>query len=124
MPEPPPARRGARGSAPRDHKPERVLAVAGVLALLVVLVVTISLIRRAAGGDDESSDQTAAVTPEPTRTPKPTPTPKPKPTPVPLTPAQRPEPQAAADVVASRGFEVVRLRDWDPKDTLRVLIGS
>src|SRR4029079_16010292 len=59
-----------------------------------------------------------------TATPTPTPTPKPKPTPVPLTAGQREERSAAAEVVQSRGFDVVRLRDWDPKDTLRVLIGE
>jgi hypothetical protein len=124
MPQPPPARRGARGRSSRDHTPERVLAVAGVLALLVVFVVIVSLISGAAtGGSGSAENQAASATAEPARTPSPTPTPTPTPTPVPLTAAERAERQAAADVVASRGFEVVRLRDWDPKDTLRVLIG-
>ena len=99
-----------------------MLAAAGVAALLLVLVVSVSLISGAAAGDAEQQD-TAATAPTPTPTPEPTPTPKPRPTPVPLTAEERAERQAAADIVASRGFEVTRLRDWDPRDTLRVLIG-
>src|SRR5215210_7997224 len=103
MPEPPPARRGGRGPAPRDHTPERVLALAGVAALLGVFIVMISLISGASGdGNDGSGEQVATATEQPTRTPDPTPTAKPKPTPVPLTAEERTERQAAADVVASR----------------------
>src|SRR4051794_25349160 len=117
MPEPPPARRGARGRAPRDHTPERVLAAAGVLALLVVFAVIVSLIANAVRGDG-SSEQQASVAAQPTvtPTPKPTRTPKPKPTPKPLTAGELTERRAAEQVVQSRGFDVVRRHDWDPKD--------
>jgi hypothetical protein len=121
MTEPPPKRAGGRRPDPRDHTPERIVAVAAVAGLLLVLIVTIGMIAGAAGdGDDERA---AVATATPTETPEPTPTPKPKPTPVPLTDAERAERDAAAEVVESRGFEVVRLRDYDPRDTLRVLIG-
>jgi hypothetical protein len=101
-----------------------VLALAGLAGLLLVLVVSVVLIAGAAGGgEEEAAATTAATTPTATATPMPTRTPKPKPTPPPLTAQQRAERQAAADIVRSRGFEVVRLRDYDPRDTLRVLIG-
>jgi len=124
MAETPPTRPRSRRPEQRDRTPERVLAVAGVGGLLLVFVVSLVLIL---GGGGNSSDQAAAsVTPTPTATATPTPTatPKPKPTPVPLTAAQRAERQQAADLVRSRGFTVTRLSDYDPRDTLRVLIGK
>jgi hypothetical protein len=123
MAESPPTRPRTRRPEPRDRTPERVLAVAGVGGLLLVFAITLALILGGGGGANQVA---ASVTPEPTatRTPTPTATPKPKPTPVPLTPAQKAERTAAADLVASRGFTVTRLRDYDPTDTLRVLIGK
>ena len=124
MTETPPTRPRSRRPEPRDRTPERVLALAGVGGLLLVFVVTLVLIL---GGGGSSSDQAvASITPTATATATPTPTatPKPKPTPVPLTPAQRAERTAAADLVRSRGFTVTRLRDYDPEDTPRVLIGK
>lgn len=120
MTQPPRSRPGAR-PADKGHAPERLLALAGVIGLLAVAVVSVSLVLDAVHRDSGSA--TAEATVSPTRTPKPTPTPKPKPTPVPLTTSQRAERTAAADIVASRGFEVVRLGDYDPRKTLRVLIG-
>jgi hypothetical protein len=118
----PPRRRppGAPHQPPDHLTPERVLALAGVAGLLLVGLVSLILILGSGGGDDE---ETAAVAPTATATPKPTPTAEPKPTPVPLTAEQKQERKAAADVVASRGFDVVRLKDYDPRKTLRVLIG-
>ena len=93
-------------------------------ALLLVLAVSVSLVSSAIRGDgDDEQEVTASTTATPTATPEPTPTPKPSPTPVPLTADERAQRQAAADIVTSRGFEVTRLRDWDPDDTLRVLVG-
>ena len=120
MTEPPRGRPGARRPAQRDHTPERVLAFAGVAGLLLVAIVSVVLVVRAARGDN---NEPAAAVPTPTSTPKPTPTATPKPTPPPLNAAQRQERTAAADIVKSRGFEVTHLRDYDPRKTLRVLIG-
>jgi hypothetical protein len=110
-----------RPPAPTDRTPERVLAIAGVGGLLLVFVVSIVLIASAAGGDDAQPVVAATATPTATAEPKATPTPKPKRKP--LTAAERQERDAAKAIVESRGFEVVRLRDFDPSDTLRVLIG-
>ena len=119
---PPPRRRpGARPEAPHNLTPERILALAGVAGLLLIGLISFILVVGAAGGVDD--EQEVASEPTATATPSPTPTPKPTPTPVPLTPEQKAERQAAAEVVASRGFEVVRLKDYDPRKTLRVLIG-
>jgi hypothetical protein len=120
MAEPRPRRPRRRRPEPEDRTPERVLAVAGVAGLLLVFVISVVLIGGAGGSDDADGESASATV---TATPTPTPTAEPKPTPVPLTAAERAERQAAADIVASRGFEVVRLRDYDPRDTLRVLIG-
>ena len=98
---------------------ERALALAGLGGLLAVLVACVAMIAGAVGGGEEEELPVAAAT----ATPTPTPTPTPEPTPVPLTRAQRAARAAAAEIVASRGFEVVRLRDYDPRRTLRVLIG-
>ena len=116
MTDPRPGRR-----TPADRKPARMLAVAGLAGLLVILIVVIAMIGGAAGHDGEPQ---AAATPAATRTPKPTPTRKPDPTPVPLTAEQKLERQDAIDVVRSRGFEVVDKDDWQPDDTLQVLIGT
>jgi hypothetical protein len=92
-----------------------------VAGLLLVGFVSTGLVLDAVSGGDDGS---AVADATPTATPKPTPTPKPKPTPVPLTAEQRAERKAAADVVKSRGYAVVRLRDYDPRKTLRVLLGE
>jgi len=97
------------------------LAVAGVVGLLVVLLVVIAMIGGAAGGD---ADEETAATAEPTATETATETPKPDPTPVPLTAEQKLERQDAIDLVASRSFKVIDKNDWNPDDTLQVLIGE
>ena len=99
----------------------RALAVAGVTGLMVVALWMLIMVASAFNGDDEPE---VAATPAATSTPKPTPTAKPKPTPVPLTPDQRAARDAAAQLVESKGFEVVRKRDYDPRRKLRVLIGE
>jgi len=115
---------GRRRRSSRDRLPERVLGLAGVAALLLVLAVSVSLVSSAIRGDgDDEQEAIASTTPTPTATPEPTRTPRPRRTPEPLTAGERTVRNAAADVVRSRGFEVTRLRDWDPDDTLRVLIG-
>lgn len=106
----------------KEITPERALAVAGVTALLIVGLVSLVMIASAFDGDDEPEFEAAAPTATPT--PEPTATPKPKPTPVPLTPEGRAAREAAAKVVRDRGFEVVRLRDYDPRRKLRVLLGA
>ena len=101
---------------------ERALALAGVAGLLIVGLWCLIMIVSAFSGDDEPEIQAAA--PTATATPKPTPTPKPKPTPVPLTPEGRAAREAAAKLVRDRGFEPVRLRDYDPRRKLRVMLGQ
>ena len=100
---------------------ERALALAGVTGLMVVGLIMLIMVASAFNGDEEPE---VAAGPAATRTPEPTPTPKPKPTPVPLTAEQRAARQTAAQLVESKGFEVVRLRDYDPRRKLRVLIGE
>jgi hypothetical protein len=107
---------------PAGLTPERALALAGVSGLLLTGLIVVVMVIGAATGDPERP-VLAATTPTATPTPTPTATPKPKPTPVPLTPEQRQVRDTARQTVESKGFEVVRLRDWDPRRTLRVLIG-
>ena len=99
---------------------QRALAVAGVAGLMITGLIILIMVA-SAFDDDEPEVATAPVA---TSTPKPTPTAKPKPTPVPLTADQRVQRQTAAQLVESKGFEVVRLRDYDPRRKLRVLIGE
>jgi hypothetical protein len=106
---------------PADRRPARVLAVAGLVGLLTVLVVIVALIGSAGGDDDKKAE--VAATPTATSTPKPTPTAKPSPTPRPLTPDETLDRQDAIDVVRSRSFDVLHKSDWNPDDTLQVLIG-
>lgn len=100
---------------------QRALAVAGVAGLMIVGLIMLVMIASAFDGDDEPE---VAAGPAATSTPEPTPTARPKPTPVPLTPDQRAARKTAAQLVESKGFEVVRLRDYDPRRKLRVLIGE
>lgn len=106
---------------PEARTPARVLAVAGLIGMLVVLVFAIALMGGAAG--DDSGEQEAEA-PEVTATAEVTKTPKPTPTVVPLTAEERAARQEAIDLVASRGFEVLDKADWNPDDTLQVLIGE
>src|SRR3954470_2394267 len=110
------------GRPPRDPGRDRALAFAGVAALLLALVLTIAWISGASGGDEATDAGARQEAVEPT--PTPTATPKPKPTATPLSADEKAERQAAVDVLASRQFEVTRMRDWDPRDTLRVLVGE
>ena len=102
-----------------DRTSVRALAVAGLAGLLVVLVVVVTMIGGAAG---DEGDEAAA--PEATAVVEPEETAKPKPTTVPLTAEEKAERQEAIDLVASRSFEVVDRDDWNPDDTLQVLIGQ
>lgn len=112
---------GRRHAHRHASAPARLLALVAVSALLLVGFVSIALVLDATtGGDDGDAVAEATATPGPT----PTATPKPTPTPVPLTAEQRRQRTAAADVVKSRGYAVVRLRDYNPRKTLRVLLGE
>lgn len=99
----------------------RALAVAGAAGLMAVGLISLIMIASAFNGDGEPE---VAAEPAATQTPEPTPTPKPEPTPVPLTAEQRAARDAAAQLVESKGFDVVRRRDYDPRRKLRVLIGE
>jgi hypothetical protein len=98
---------------------QRALAVAGVAGLMIIGLAMLIMV--ASAFDDGEKEASAPVA---SRTPRPTPTAKPKPTPVPLTAEQRAARTAARQLVESKGFEVVRLRDYDPRRKLRVLIGE
>ncbi len=114
-----------------DRDRARVLGVAGLCGLLIVLIVTLVMIGGSGGGSNGDSSRRTAAAATPRRTPRPTATATatatetaaPKPTPTPTTAAQQEERAAAAQIVVSRGFKVVHLGDYDPKATLRVLIG-
>ena len=105
-----------------DQTRQRALALAGVTGLMIIAL--IMLIMVASAFDDDEPE--VATGPVATKTPEPTPTakPKPKPTPVPLNAEQRAARDAAVQLVESKGFEVVRKRDYDPRRKLRVLIGE
>ena len=120
-PEPPDPDRPRPGGLD-DLTPERVLALAGVVALLTVGLVVLIMILSVGGDDDRSAaEQEVAATATATATPTPTPTASP--TPVPLTPVERQQRDEAAELVRSRSFEVVKLRDYDPRAKLTALIG-
>lgn len=105
---------------PEDRTRARALAVAGLTGMLVVLVIVVAMIGGAAG-DDGDADEAAA--PEVTATAEATKTAKPRPTAPPLTAEEKAARQVAIDTVISRDFEVVDKSDWNPDDTLQVLIG-
>ena len=107
---------------PADRAPARLFAVAGLAGLLVVLIVIVVMIGGAAGGDDPGDE--AAATPTATATAEATATAKPKPTPEPLTAEEKAARKEAIDLVRSRDFKVVDKNDWNPDDTLQVLIGT
>jgi hypothetical protein len=107
---------------PVDMTRRRALAFAGVAGLLAVGLISLVMIASAFTGDDEP--EIAAPAPTATATPEPTATPKPKPTPVPLTEEQKAARETAAELVRGKGFKVVRLRDYDPRRKLRVLLGE
>ena len=100
---------------------QRALALAGVTGLMAAGLAMLIMVASAFDGDEERE---VAAGPAATATPVPTATPRPERTPAPLTAAQRAARQAAAQLVESKGFEVVRLRDYDPRRKLRVLIGE
>lgn len=104
-----------------DIARRRALGVAGAAALMGVWLVCVVLVVGVLAGDGDP--EPAALAPSPSRTPAPTPTATPEPTPEPLTAEQRAMRGEAADLVRSKGFEPVKLRHYDPRRTLRVLIG-
>lgn len=111
----------AKGERTEGRSPARLLAVAGLAGMLVVLILVVTTILGATGDEDEPEREASAAataTAEETRTPKPTPTV------VPLTAEEKAARQEAIDLVASRSFEVVDKADWNPDDTLQVLIGE
>ena len=110
-----------KAGKPEERSSARMLALAGLAGMLVVLILVVVTILGAVGDDDEA-DQ--ASSPDVTATAEATKTPKPTPTVVPLTAEEKAARQAAIDTVVSRGFEVVDKTDWNPDDTLQVLIGE
>lgn len=106
---------------PGEATAARVLGVAGVVGLLLVGVACVMMVAGVGRGGGNDVPVAAASA---TATPTPTPTPKPSPTPVPLTPEQRVVRKTAVELVRSRGFEPARLRDYNPRRTLRVLLGK
>jgi hypothetical protein len=123
-----PPRRPSRSVAPLPRKPPRgriakgfarlvgLLATAGLLAVGVTVVL---MVTRENPGTDPPETFAA---PNPTPAPKKTKTPaRPKgPT---LTPAQKASRAAAVNQLRSQGYEPVSLKDYKPRQSLRVLIG-
>lgn len=96
--------------------PQRVLGVAGTLALLGVAVAIALMIARS-GGDETPATPVAVATPTPTATPKPKPAiPK-------LTRAQKAQRRDAVEQLQLQGFEPVSLKTYRGDRELRVLIG-
>jgi LppP/LprE lipoprotein len=99
----------------------RVIGVLATAALLGVGAASVAMVLAAVDGEEETPTARPSAAAAPRATPTPTPTPKPRrPR---LTAAQRAARVAAAGEVRRQGFEPVRLADWRPRQTLRVLIG-
>jgi hypothetical protein len=105
----------------KGFTPERILALAGTAALIVVMVVIFAMVT--GSGDDEGEPTAVVPTRTPQPTPSPTPTPKPSPTPPPLTPEQKTQRDAAVQVLLQQGYEAVALKRYRGDQTLRVLLG-
>jgi LppP/LprE lipoprotein len=97
----------------------RVLAILATAALLGVGVAVATMIRAEAESDAEDQALIAEPTPTPTPTPKPKKTKRPR-----LTRSQRAARTAAVAELRRQGYKPVRLADWHPRQTLRVLIGT
>lgn len=105
----------------KDLSSERILALAGVSALLIVGLVILIMIASVGGGDDRP---TAALEEAvETATPTPTATAVASPTPEPLTPVERKQRSEAAALVRGRSFEVIKLSDYNPRLKLTAIIG-
>jgi hypothetical protein len=99
----------------------RVLAILATGALLAVGVAVITMIRSEA--DSKAEDQALLAEPTPTPTPKPTATKK-KAKRATLSRSQRAARTAALAELRRQGYQPVRLADWHPRQSLRVLIGT
>jgi hypothetical protein len=97
-----------------------VLAILATGALLAVGVAVTSMIRSEAASKAE--DQ--ALVGEPTPTPTPKPKPKKKARRATLTKSQRAARTAAVAELRRQGYTPVRLADWHPRQSLRVLLGT
>lgn len=92
--------------------------MAGLVALMAVGLAGVLIVAGGGDGGEEAAPR-AVASPGPTAQATPTPAATPRP----LTRRERAERAAAAGIVRSRGFSVVRLRDYDPRSVLRVLLG-
>src|SRR5262245_265602 len=99
----------------------RVLAILATGALLAVGVAVISMIR--AEADSNAEDQALIAEPTPTPTPK-AKAKKKKARRATLTKSQRAARAAAVAELRRQGYKTVRLADYHPKQSLRVLIGT
>lgn len=106
----------------RPWTPERILAVAGTGALMVVAIVILAMLA-GAGGDEDPEIVAATPSRTPQATPSPTPTPRPSPTPPPLTDEQKLQRDNAVAVLQQQGFEAVALKRYRGDQQLRVLLG-
>jgi hypothetical protein len=105
----------------RNRRPARwARRIAGLLATAALLAVAVAILTMVLPGSDGSSSQTAAAPPAATATPAKADT-QAKSTG--LTAAQKKVRSAAVSAMRGQGYLPVRLRDWDPKHTLRVLLG-
>jgi LppP/LprE lipoprotein len=98
----------------------RGMAILATAALLGVGVAVATMIRAEADSSAEDQALVAEPTPTPTATPKPEKR-KAKRT---LTKSQRAARRAAVAELRRQGYKPVRLADWHPRQTLRVLLGA
>ncbi len=125
-----PPRRPARTVAPRRRPPPRggvrgtIARAIGLAATLVLLGVGVAVVLTLTRGNGASSEQESFA---PTATPTATAAAKDRKARGPrrpqLTNAQRQSRTAAIDQMRSQGFEPVEVATYDPRQTLRVLIG-
>lgn len=95
--------------------------IAGVLATGALLAVAVAILTMILPGSSSAPPETAVTAP--TATPAVSKKQKPAARRAGLTPAQKRARTAAVSAMRAQGYLPVRLRDYDPRHTLRVLLG-
>jgi hypothetical protein len=115
--------RNRRRLPPRSAGFRWMRRIAGLLATAAFLGAGVAAALMVIPDSDSSAKATVVATPTPTPKAKPKPTPTPKPKPKSLTKAQKAARAAAVDEVLRQGYTTLKPGDYDPRATLRVLIG-
>jgi LppP/LprE lipoprotein len=106
----------------RNRGPARwARRIAGLVATGALLAVAVAILTMLLPGSDSAPPETAASAPA--ATPTPAKADKQASQPAGLTPAQKHARSAAVSELRTQGYLPVRLRDYDPHHTLRVLVG-